>query len=109
MQSYKLFSRRDDVERVDFRPDLTEFSPSAQLGRLRVYLEQTTVNEDDIEDAPEAIRYYREFLYRKIFGGTTHEEFLDTEENDPQAIDWLIAVSTISDEVYKSAQKKERS
>lgn len=101
MRHSQLFSRRTEAT-VDFRPDPVTSSPFAQLRRLSSYLATDTAQPDDITDCPQALNALREFVYRKTFTGCTHEQFLETDANHPDAIDWLLAVAEIDTAAYKS-------
>lgn len=105
MKLYQILSRRQADDKVDFAPDLTPASPHKQLLKLAALLAHTELGADDIIDCDEAIQYMREFSYRKIFSGTTHEQFLETDRSDPKAIDWLIAVSCVDTEHYKNNKR----
>ncbi len=94
MQKSALFSRRPGAT-VDFRPDVTDGSPYAQLRRLSAYIKSDIALAADIEDCPEALEYAREYAYRKIFTGTSHEDFIKTNQANPDAVDWLIAVHEV--------------
>lgn len=101
MNNLQLFSRRENAP-VDFRPDPDPQSPSSQLRRLEVYLSKEVPPSDDIADCPDALDALREFAYRKTFTGCTHEQFLETDKNHPEAIDWLLAVAFIETTAYKN-------
>ena len=105
MNHSALFSRRPDAA-VDFRPDLAEGSPSAQMRRLKAYLEQETPGGADIEDCPDALDYLREYTYRKIFTGTTHAEYLELDKTDPKAIDFLIAVHEAESSAFQTRKNR---
>jgi len=93
MENSSLFSRRGHARRkVDFRPDADPKSPFAQLRRLSVYLQESVPPQDDITDCPDALDALREYSYRKIFTGTSHEDFVRLDQTDPEAIDWLVAI-----------------
>lgn len=92
MKNFQLFSRRATGTKVDFRPDSDPGSPFAQLRRLAAHLSATDAKADDITDCPDALNFLREYTYRKIFTGTSHEDFQRTDSTDPEAVDWLIAV-----------------
>ena len=86
MKHYQLFSRRSTQDKVDFRPDAAPESPFMQMRRLQVHLEQTSPQADDIEDCTIALDYLREYTYRKIFTGTTHEQFAALDASAPSRI-----------------------
>jgi len=92
MKNFQLFSRRDTEQKVDFRPDADISSAFSQLRRLAVYLSQDSAKAEDITDCSVALNYLREYTYRKIFTGTSHQDFVTLDNEDPKAIDWLIAV-----------------
>ena len=94
MDKAQLFSRRPGAT-VDFRPDVAEGSPHVQLRRLSAYIKANVAAVADIEDCPEALEYAREYAYRKIFTGTSHEDFIATDRISPDAVDWLIAVHEV--------------
>lgn len=99
-----LYSRRAEST-VDFSPSLEKGSPDDQARRLFGYLRQDTghvFKDEDITDCPEALNALREYQYRKIFGGTSHAEFLELDATDPKHIDWAIRVHEIETEVHKS-------
>jgi|ERR1035437_80321 hypothetical protein len=91
MNHDQLSSRRPDAP-VDFRPDVDAESPYCQLRRLSSYLLSDSAGPDDITDCGPALDYWREYTYRKVFSGTSHEEFLELDATDPAAIDWLLAI-----------------
>ena len=101
MNKAQLFSRLPDAA-VDFRPDVAEGSPHVQLRRLNAYLKADNVLADAIEDCPEALDYLREYTYRKIFTGTSHEDFIATDKTAPYAIDWLIAVHEAETAIFQA-------
>ena len=94
MNKATLFSRRPGAT-VDFGPDVAPDSPHVQLRRLSAYLRADNALAAKIEDCPEALEYAREYAYRKIFTGTSHEDFIATDRVSPDAIDWLIAVHEV--------------
>jgi hypothetical protein len=103
MNHQQIFSRRDVERKVDFRPDNPDGdSPYAQLRRLSVYMASNVASADNITDCPDALDALREYVYRKTFTGTTHEQFLETDATDPEAIDWLLSVASIEAESYRS-------
>ena len=108
MHSYQILSRRIADQKVDFAVDKTPGSPSDQLRRLSALLNHDYVVPDTINDCADAVGFWREFLYRKIFTGTSHEQFLETDSDDPKAVDWLIAVAAIDTEAYQSKRKENR-
>ena len=101
MNHSALFSRRPDAA-VDFRPDLAEGSPSAQMRRLSAYLISNHAKPEDITDCADALSYLKEYTYRKIFTGTTHAEYLELEASDPAAIEWLIAVHEAESSAFQT-------
>jgi hypothetical protein len=108
MQIYTLLSRRNVAPeaKTDFRPDdLGGSSPFAQLRRLSSYRAADVAGVGDIEDCDEAIEYLREYTYRKIFTGTSHEEYLQTDKTAPHAIDWLIATHETESANFKRDRK----
>ena len=109
MQNSQLFSRRNTERKVDFRLDPDANSPSSQLRRLRHFMDQANpIDAEDITDCADALDALREFSYRKIFTGTSHDEYLDLDENDPEHIDWTIAIhETESERFLKKKQADE--
>ena len=105
MRNSQLFSRRAVESRVDFRPDADPTSPFAQLRRLATHLSTSDAKAEDITDCPEALAFLREYTYRKIFTGTSHEDFQKTDSTDPQAIDWLIAVHETESSHFQAKRK----
>jgi len=103
MRNSQLFSRRNGAA-VDFRPDVDPASPFAQLRRLSTHMD-SAAQANDITDCPEALYYLREYTYRKIFTGTSHEDFLNIDSTDPKAIDWLIAVHEAESAHFQSRRK----
>jgi len=104
MNHSQLFSRRAEAK-VDFRPDPEPRSPFSQLRRLSAYLRSEVAPAEDLTDCPEALDYLREYTYRKIFTGTSHEDFLDLDRNYPKAVDWLIAVHQVETANFRSTRK----
>ena len=101
-----LFSRRSNAT-VDFRPDDPRGnSPFAQLLRLSAYLKGAAIGDEPITDCAEALSYFRELCYRKIFTGTTHEQYVELDESDPGAIDWLVAVHGVDAEAFQSRKNR---
>lgn len=96
MKASVILSRRSE-RAVDFRPDKDESSPHAQLRRLKTLLGDNYSPIEDLND--EAIDYYREYLYRKIFTGTSHDEY---EGTPADVVDWLIAVHEVESEYFRS-------
>ena len=92
MKNFQLFSRRNVIRKVDFRPNPDPSSPWSQLRRLSSHLTQSDANADDIVDCTDALNYLREYTYRKIFTGTSHSDFVNLDQEQPEVIDWLIAV-----------------
>jgi hypothetical protein len=100
-----LFSRRSDAS-VDFRPDdPAGNSPHAQLLRLSAYLKGKLIGDAPITDCGPALDYLREYTYRKVFTGTTHEQFVEIDESDSAAVDWLLAVHHIEAEAHKARNR----
>jgi hypothetical protein len=104
MNNSQLFSRRVDAA-VDFRPDPAPSSPFAQMRRLKAHLEANIPPADDLTDCPEALDYLREYTYRKIFTGTSHEQFVELDRTSPEAIDWLIAVHEAESANHRSRKQ----
>lgn len=103
MKSFQLLSRRHSTAKVDFHPDNPRGkSPWAQLCRLSDALKATIAPSDDYEEMDDALDAYREYLFRKIFTSTTHQEFLDTPA---ETVDWLIAVAAIDSEHFRNNRK----
>ena len=105
---YDLLSRRnvDDEVKTDFGPDHPEgTSPFAQLRRLRRVLASSTMPADNYSGMDEALSAYREHIYRKVYSGTTHDEFVKLDQEDPQRIDWLLAVSVVDTEHYAALKE----
>ena len=107
MHSYQILSRRRSKGKVDFRPDDPDGkSPYAQLRHFARLLEGVDpLPLEDPADLDDALDAYREFLYRKIFGGTTHDDFLALDSEDPQRIDWLLAVAAKDTEHFRNTKK----
>ncbi len=96
MNHVQIFSRRNTEHKTDFRPDDPKGdSPYAQLRRLSAYMESNNAPPTDITDCNKALSYLRELCYRKIFTGTSHADFVELDNTDPEAIDWLIAVHSV--------------
>ena len=106
MKNFQLFSRRDTERKVDFRPDVDVASPFAQLRRLAVHMSQADATASDITDCPDALNYLREYTYRKVFTGTSHQDFVSLDREDPEAIDWLIAVHEAETANFQSRKKR---
>ncbi len=105
-----LFSRRDTDRKVDFRPDMEPGSPDEQARRLSRYLDPNashTFGADNLTDCPDALDALREYQYRKIFGGTSHEDFLALDKTDAEHIDWAIRVHEIASDTFNK-QKRNR-
>ena len=106
MNNSQLFSRRSKAA-VDFRPDdPAGDSPFAQLRRLKAHLNQPIAPAENITDCDLALDALREYTYRKIFGGTTHEEFINLDTHYPEVIDWMIAVHELERDVFSSRSRK---
>jgi hypothetical protein len=106
MRHFQLFSRRDTESKVDFRPDVDPDSPFAQLRRLAVHLSNTDASASDITDCNDALNYLREYTYRKIFTGTSHEDFVRLDKSSPEVIDWLIAVHETESAHFQSTKNR---
>ena len=106
METYQILSRRAG-HRVDFSPDQADGSPDHQLRRISAFLRESYIGPDEISDCDTALKYLREYTYRKIFTGTTHEQFLFTNEADPTAVDWLIAIAATDAAAYQYNKRKE--
>ena len=107
MQNSQLFSRRNTDRKVDFRLDPDTNSPSSQLRRLRYFMEQPNPTDaDDISNCQDALDALREFSYRKIFTGTSHNEYKALEASDPKHIDWQIAVHEAESERFLKNKKQ---
>jgi hypothetical protein len=102
LNSTQILSRRSDDRKVNFAPDTARGSPYDQLRRLSALLKANTLGPDDITDCEDAINAWRELLYRKIFTGTSHEQYVRLDETEPEAIDWLISVHSIDAEAYRN-------
>lgn len=110
MRQEQITSRRNVKadRKTDFRPDdPSGESPFAQLRRLSHVLTQVSAPADDFEGMDEAIDAWREYLYRKVFSGTTHDDFVALDEEDPQRIDWLLAVAAADAEVFRNSKKSQ--
>lgn len=103
----QLFSRRPDAA-VDFRSDADPKSPYMQMRRLSARLEQVSFPDATISDCPDALNYLRELTYRKIFTGTSHEEFVRLDQESPEVIDWLICVHDADVAAFRTAKKPEK-
>lgn len=104
MNNAQLFSRRNSAA-VDFRPDPDPKSPFSQLRRLAQHLQADVPPAGDITDCPDALNYLREYTYRKVFTGTSHEDFVRLDSESPEAIDWLIAVHSVESAVHRSRKQ----
>src|ERR1035437_2335191 len=106
MKSFQLLSRRNSEAKTDFRPaDPQGDSPFAQLRRLLPALVQDAVSAGDYTDFDQALDAYREYLYRKVFSGTTHEQFVELDASDPRRIDWLLAVASVDADHFRNSKK----
>lgn len=105
MKSFQLTSRRQTSAKVDFRPDADEESPFAELRRFSRVLSIDSAPPEDIIGVSSALDAYREYLYRKIFTGTSHDDFMRLDAEDPGRIDWLIAVAGVDAEHFRSSKK----
>jgi hypothetical protein len=104
MKASQIISRRFGSV-VDFRPDADAKSPHSQLRRLMSLLQDRFSSGEDLED--EALRHYQEYLYRKIFTGTSHDEYLQLLETDPAHIEWAIAVHETEAEHFRNQRRQE--
>lgn len=103
MDKHKLFSRRVGAG-ADFRPDDPGgMSPFAQLRRLSAYLRSDTAGADEITDCPEALDALREYTYRKIHGGTSHEDYLALPDAH---VDWTIAIHEVESANFQSRKPR---
>ena len=102
MKASQILSRRT-ARRVDFRPDADQDSPHAQLRRLASLLGDRFSGPEDLDD--ESLDHYREYIYRKIFTGTTHEQFVELDESDPTHIDWAIATHEVESENFRNSKR----
>ena len=109
MNLIQLWSRRKTERKIDFRPDADPESPYAQLRRLQRALELEVPPKGDLEDVPDALDALREFTYRKVFSGSTHDDFVALDTTDPQRIDWLLAVAATYDEHFKGSKESDKS
>ena len=100
MDSTQILTRRPGAT-VDFSASAKPGTPSAQLRHLAGLLQASAIGPDEIQGCDEALAWYREFLYRKIFTGTSHDEFVNLNKTAPEAIDWLIAVHGVDAENYR--------
>lgn len=109
MLNSNLFSRRATDQKVDFAPSMEPLSPSDQARRLSVYLASDKPHiidaDHDITDCPEALDGLREYSYRKLFGGTSHDDFLALDKSDPQHIDWMLRIHEIVTETFSNKRK----
>lgn len=105
MNNSQLISRRNTERKVDFRPDPDPSSPFAQLRRLSTFMKQEVPGPDDIEGCDAALDALREYTYRKIFTGTTHDEFLHVDATDPAHIDWAIATHLVESDHFQSRKQ----
>ena len=103
MKASQILSRRTQRE-VDFRPDTEPNSPDAQLRRLASLLKESYIGpNNDLDD--EALEHWREYLYRKIFTGTSHDEYLAINKTDPAHIDWQISIHEVEAENFRNRSK----
>ncbi len=105
MKSFQLTSRRSTLAKVDFRPATDAESPFAELRRFSRVLAEESAGPDDLADIAHALDAYREYLYRKIFTGTTHDDFVRLDESDPQRIDWLLAVASVDADHFRASKR----
>ncbi len=105
-----LFSRRPTSQKVDFAPSTEVLSPSEQSRRLSAYLASDKPHlidaNQDITDCPEALDALREYSYRKLFGGTSHDDFVALDKSDPQHIDWQLRIHEIVTETFNTRRTK---
>lgn len=96
------------TEPVDFRPDdPSGKSPYAQLWRLLHALTQPGDIDEAVADIDQAtLDAYEELCYRKLFTGSTHEDFVRIKATDPERLARLIAVGAIDSEAYKQSRNK---
>ena len=52
----------------------------------------------------EVLSAYQEFLYRKIFTGVSHEDYLATPTD---VVQWLIAVSVVDNDAFRNSKKSQ--
>lgn len=103
-----LLSRRnvEPDEKTDFRPDDPGgMSPFAQLRRLAAYRAKDISTAENIADCPEALDALREYTYRKIFTGTSHDEFLALPADH---VDWAIAVHETESTYFQNRRNSEK-
>ena len=106
-----LFCRRATDHKVDFRPDMAPGSPDDQARRLSRYLDPLSAHvftEDNITDCPDALDALREYQYRKIHTGTSHDDFLALDKSDPEHVDWAIRIHEISTEMFNKTKRNNR-
>jgi len=101
MKHSTIFSRRVKAA-VDFSPDMEPCSPFAQMRRLEVHLRSNVATPETITDCPTALDYLREYTYRKVFTGTSHEDFVRTDTESPDTVDWLLAIHELETGVHKN-------
>lgn len=110
MNNSILFSRRPTSQKVDFAPSTEALSPSEQSRRLSVYLASDKPHvidaNQDITDCPQALDALREYSYRKLFTGTSHADFVELDERDPQHVDWMLKIHEIVTETFNSRRNK---
>ena len=106
MKHYQLFSRRATNGKVDFRPDADPSSPFIQLRRLAAHLGLIDAKPEDITDCSDALDYLREYTYRKVFTGTSHEDFVRLDAESPEVIDWLIAIHEVESAHFQSRKNR---
>jgi hypothetical protein len=70
------------------------------------HLGQQNAEANDITDCSDALNYLREYTYRKIFTGTSHDDFVRLDEETPEAIDWLIAVHSVESDNFQHNRNK---
>lgn len=109
MNNSILFSRRQSDQKVDFAPSTVAGSPSDQARRLSVYLAADKPHvidaNENITDCPEALDALREYSYRKLFTGTSHDDFVALNESAPQHIDWMLRIHEIVSETFSNKRK----
>jgi hypothetical protein len=105
LKPHQILSRRRSESKVNFAPDNPRGnSPFAQLRRFAALLEQQSAPAEDFEDMEEVLSAYQEFLYRKIFTGVSHEDYLATPTD---VVQWLIAVSVVDNDAFRNSKKSQ--
>lgn len=106
MHLHQLFSRRNvpPHDKTDFRPDDPKgLSPWAQLRRLSAIRASNNAPAEDIVGCDDAMDAWREYSYRKIFTGTSHEEYIALPANH---VDWAIAIHETESDYFKQSRGK---